>query len=231
MYNFLPKSYRQRIRKSLADRGLFKTILLVYYERWIEYRYRISAGGIVNLDSLDIDSANVAKGVRYEGVNYYIFNEIMQRGGIDFANSTFLDFGCGKGQAMVFASDRPFRKLLGVEFSARLCGECRSNLESHFRLFKKLTPYEVYCCDAASYAIPDEVNVFFFFNPFDAEVLKKVLENIDESLRRFPRSITALYVNAIHRHVFVESGYRQLSSFHDNKLDLYVDGGAYVFAK
>jgi hypothetical protein len=42
--------------------------------------------------------------------------------------------------------------------------------------------------------VPHEATVLFFYNPFDGEVLSKVVANIRRSLAEAPRKITIVYV-------------------------------------
>ena len=41
----------------------------------------------------------------------------------------------------------------------------------------------------------NDVDVFFFFNPFGRSVMQKVLENVKESINRKHRTIYVIYVN------------------------------------
>jgi hypothetical protein len=49
--------------------------------------------------------------------------------------------------------------------------------------------------DAAVYPIEPDQNVFLIFNPFDASLLIKVLENIQASLQANPRTMLISFFN------------------------------------
>ncbi|BCK68049.1 hypothetical protein Srufu_020020 [Streptomyces libani subsp. rufus] len=98
----------------------------------------------------------------------------------------FVDFGSGKGRAMLVASEFPFKKVIGVEFSSSLCEMARTNFERYGGL-QKCSTVEVQCQDAADFAIPDDAGFFYFYEPFTVAVAEKVLRNIESSVRRRPR--------------------------------------------
>jgi SAM-dependent methyltransferase len=109
--------------------------------------------------------------------------------------SVFLDYGCGRGRALVLASTLAFAKVIGVEIVPDLLAEAARNLE---RAASRLRchSHELINVDAMEYVPPSEVDCIYFFNPFRGEVLAAVIRNIETSLRRSPRQITIVYLNA-----------------------------------
>jgi SAM-dependent methyltransferase len=107
---------------------------------------------------------------------------------IDPAEDVFLDYGCGKGRAVVLAATHPFRKVMGVELSADLCERARDNLK---RAGKKLRckDVEIVNADAAHYRIPAEVSVIFLWNSFFGQVLIQAIEQVRLSLAASPRRL------------------------------------------
>jgi tRNA G46 methylase TrmB len=57
----------------------------------------------------------------------YIFGHLP----IDPREFELIDFGCGKGRAMLRASDFPFRKFTGVEWSKALCQAAQRNPQTY----------------------------------------------------------------------------------------------------
>src|SRR5262249_42574867 len=57
---------------------------------------------------------------------------------------------------------------------------------------------EVVCGDASQYVFPDEVTFLFLFNPFNEVVLERVLDRMEESLRRRARDIYVFYWYGTH---------------------------------
>lgn len=144
--------------------------------------HAVETAGIVHLYGLDIASENRELGTRYQATNPAVFRDLVAGLSIDYRDFVFVDFGSGKGRALILASEFPFRKIVGVEFSAELNEIARRNLES-FRSGRPHCPeFELVCVDAVQYDIPDEPAVLYFYNPFDERVLRRVLARIRRSL-------------------------------------------------
>jgi hypothetical protein len=105
---------------------------------------------------------------------------------------TFVDFGSGKGRGLLLASHYAFRSIVGVEFAEELHKIAVRNTSTYRgrkRLCQSLTCVH---CDAADFEIPKGPLVLFFYNPFRATVMTKVVENIRRSLAAAPRDIWIL---------------------------------------
>lgn len=55
--------------------------------------------------------------------------------------------------------------------------------------------------DAATYVLPHDPLVLFLFNPFEASVLARVLDGLEQSLVDVPREIFLLYYMPVHEDV------------------------------
>ncbi len=119
----------------------------------------------------------------------------------DFA---FIDFGSGKGKCLLMASDYPFQRVIGVEFSTELAEIARRNLMTYRSTRQKCRALEVVVCDAIKYTLPPEPSVYYFYNPFEADLMREVRERIRESLAVNQREIYIVYHNAAHRDAFDE---------------------------
>lgn len=109
------------------------------------------------------------------------------------SDDVLLDYGCGKGRALVAAATLPFQEIIGVELSSELCKVARANLCVARRL--KCRTIRVVCEDAGEFNVPDSVTIIYFFNPFTGSVLRRVLAKIRESLDRVPRIIRVIFFN------------------------------------
>lgn len=99
-----------------------------------------------------------------------------------------LDYGSGKGLAMVVMSQFDFSLVAGVELSEPLIKICRKNFS---KLGMKNT--EVFHYNAMEFKELDRFTHFYLFNPFPEAVLQVVLQNIQESYQKYPRKITFIY--------------------------------------
>jgi predicted RNA methylase len=158
-------------------------------EVWHEWRLGIKSCGYVSLFKLGIDNQSCKD---YVPIEYLSFHKVMKKLEINSGKDVFLDYGSGMGRAVISAATYPFRKVIGVELSAQLNVLAEENIRrAHTKL--KCKNVQVITADAASYLPPDEVTIFFLFNPFDGEILARVFDNIRTSLENAPRHIRVVY--------------------------------------
>jgi hypothetical protein len=140
-------------------------------------------------------SQNLRHAQYYVATPSRIFDRIMAALHIRHEHFIFIDFGSGKARTLFLADKFPFKRLIGVELSPRLHAIAQKNVEIYQSKTQKSNKFEVVCVDAASYDLPVENSVFYFFDPFNLPVMSAVLENIKQSLEKYPRKIFIVYVN------------------------------------
>jgi SAM-dependent methyltransferase len=118
--------------------------------------------------------------------------------GVPAAGRTFIDFGCGKGRELLLASDYPFDCIIGVEFSPELVEVARRNLATCKNPNQISHNICIVAADAASYQLPEDPLVLYFYNPFNALVMQSVMSNLRDSLQRLPRPVTLIYCTPQH---------------------------------
>jgi hypothetical protein len=64
------------------------------------------------------------------------------------------------------------------------------------------TPFSLYQADASTFKIPDDVNTFYFFNPFGQKTMEDVLANIIRYAEANNKSVFIIYTEATLRQVF-----------------------------
>lgn len=103
----------------------------------------------------------------------------------------FIDYGSGKGAAIIHAKKIGFKETIGIEFAKELHETALENI-------KKLDLEHVksFYADATTYVPPNNVSVIYFFNPFDEVVMKRVIENILEHKASFEHEVYVIYGNA-----------------------------------
>ncbi len=123
----------------------------------------------------------------------------------DFHDFVFIDLGSGKGRTLLMASDYPFHRIVGVELLPALHQAAQENLSKYRRESQKCFALESICCDATKFAFPTEPIVLYLFNPFPEAGLRRMMENLERSLREHPRAVFVLYHNPLLEHVVCES--------------------------
>jgi SAM-dependent methyltransferase len=116
---------------------------------------------------------------------------------------TFVDLGCGKGRALLVASEFPFRDIVGVELSPALAKIARRNAASMARRFPRRTAVRVAVGDASAFPLPAGDLVLFLYHPFGAEVVAGVVAGVEAAIAAAPgRSIYVVYYNPVAGHCF-----------------------------
>lgn len=115
--------------------------------------------------------------------------------GVD--SCTFLDLGCGKGRALVVASEFPFRDILGIELSPPLAQIARRNAAIIAARAPQRTAVRIAVADASTFPLPAGGLVLFLYHPFGAELVAKVVAGIEAALAAERRSVYIVYYNPV----------------------------------
>nr|MBA2562155.1 hypothetical protein [Chitinophagaceae bacterium] len=70
--------------------------------------------------------------------------------------------------------------------------------------------FNVVHINALDYKIEDDMNVFFFFNPFDEIVMKEVIKKMLASINKNKRIIHVTYINPRHKQLFINAGFTEV---------------------
>ena len=164
----------------------------------MDRRYGIDTRGIVEANEVDCVGEHGAQSNGHEPIQRLLFERMLDAAAPDYAACTFIDFGSGKGRAVILAAHRPFKKVIGVEFSPTLHAIAQGNATRFHLRMPQAAPIELRCEDAALTAIPQSTLLCFFYNPFGESVMEKVLCNLRASLTAHPRPLKVLYRNPVH---------------------------------
>ncbi len=150
----------------------------------------MSTGGRIQAPDLRVGNADA---VGYSALEYEYLLWALPAIPFRPEEVVFVDYGAGKGRALAAAAAHPFRKVIGVEISGELVESARSNLARMKQ--RRAEQVEIHHADAAAFAVPDDANVFFFFNPFGGATLASVVERIQQSWTAHPRELFFIYFN------------------------------------
>lgn len=131
-----------------------------------------------------------------------IKNYIKKR--MKFQSIAFLDIGCGKGLVLNFFSRYHFGKLDGLDCSRKYCDIAMENLR-----IQNVENVGVFCSDATEFESYANYNVFFMYNPFSEQVMRKTLDTIYNNANVTDDAIL-IYVFPIFHSVVVEGEKYQL---------------------
>lgn len=216
-----------KLKRSIHHRGLFGTIDLAwrklgtyFADRLVPSRYRdlcidrefdarfgVRTQGTIAPNELRTESDSCVFANEYAPSRPGEFFRLLGRIKVRYEDFIFVDLGSGKGRVLLMASELSFRRIVGVEFDSELHRVAEENIHNYQSPTGKCGNFELLHLDAADYPIPDEKTIFYFYNPFQEEVLAKVLANIRRSLAEHPREIYIIYCNAVHRDVVSRYGF------------------------
>jgi hypothetical protein len=207
-----------RIKKSLRERGFVTSLcrsFLLPVHLFREYRdakslrpagpvsefdreYGVETAGRFGewtfLSDLDIPSSNWLEGNNYTAIDPIQFKHVLASFDIAFEDYTFIDFGSGKGRALLLASEFPFKRIVGLEFSPELHKAAEENIRRYNSATQKCRDIQSMNMDFADWALPPEASVLFFYHPCGISVLSGVVAGIGCSLISHPRPLYIAYV-------------------------------------
>ena len=211
-----------RVRRAIADsieyRGLVGTLragvrallapilnhrrVVSFAERLFDRRFGVQTAGKIRSADLTIATPSARYASNYEPVSGPFVTETITGLRIDPREFTFVDFGCGKGKALLLASTFPFKKIVGVELARDLKDIAEDNARRYRRRARRCHAIEVVHLDAAELPIPPGPVVCFFYDPFGEEIMSRIVRNLERSFREEPRDLAVIYINPRLDHLF-----------------------------
>jgi SAM-dependent methyltransferase len=176
-----------------------------YLDERFDRRFAVDTAGVLILPEIHSDP-------RFNGYSptpHSFFLRMLRHINVDHAEYTFIDFGCGKGKALLLAAQLSFKRIIGIELSSELIRIAADNLSS-YRGKRICKTIDLEHTDARNFHIPNERTIFYFCDPFEAELMRTVVGNIRSSLVSAPREIYILYFMPVHRGLLDEAGFLTL---------------------
>ena len=177
-----------------------------YLDARFDRRFALDTASIINLPELQTEP-RFKDANKYAPTPRFLFRRALRHVQVDYDKFVFIDFGCGKGKALLLASELPFKQIIGIELSSKLIRVAEDNLRSYLSRPRECNGVQLACMDATEYQIPYEPAIYYFCNPFGTEVMHKVLENIRLSLAEAPREVYVVYLNPELQSLLDESGF------------------------
>ena len=145
---------------------------------------------------------------RYDATPIRFFRSLLGKLSLDYANTVFIDLGCGKGRTLLLASDYPFRAIIGIEISRELCGMAVENVKTYCSRRRRCSNISVRCqgIDEFEYSAygPSDHLLVYLFNPCGEAVLRAGLQKIHRVVA-CGGLVTIIYVNPTCRELLEKS--------------------------
>jgi hypothetical protein len=219
---------RGQLKRSVARRGIPLTILYVPLyplvtllrgardltprRRLLEAQSRregdefdrafgVDTAGLIFLDGMEVVGPNRDHGHAYLGVRPRDFRQLLGAIPVAHERYVFVDYGSGKGRALLLAAEWPFKAIVGLEFTPALHRIGETNIQTYQNPACRCGELRTLCMDAAEFEPPREPAILYFNNPFSAGVLSAVLERVQRSLEECPRDLWIGYQTPIDHRV------------------------------
>jgi SAM-dependent methyltransferase len=181
-------------------RALFRPVLddtrvIRFRERLFDRRFGVVTAGILPRERLSLSGPSAEHAIHYEAAQPILVEQALAGLQIDHRSYTFIDFGCGKGKALLLASSFPFERIVGIELSSELAQTAAANVAKYRSRKQRCRAIEARCADALDFEFPRRPLVCFLYNPFGEVVLSRVLDNLAQSLTEHPRDVIVVYVH------------------------------------
>jgi predicted RNA methylase len=206
-----------RVQKSLAEDGIVATIeraglyclrrvsylgpttyrarrMHAESERRFDERYGVRTSEIRDVRRDDVVGTRWIGGRGHMALDPGFNFEVALAGlELSFENTVFVDIGAGMGRALLIAAGLPFKRMIGVEYSAELVAAARANLVRSTSPDVHAREIEIVHADAVGFKLPPEPLVLFMFNPFSCSVMQDFVGHVRTSFLEAPRRIVVVY--------------------------------------
>lgn len=180
------------------------------YENAFDRQFGLDTTAPIPIGALDVDDPSERHASPYAGVGIALLRSTLSALPIkDLTEFSFIDYGSGKGRALLIASEFDFSSILGIEFSVRLHRIAQENVRKFEEQTRRQINVTLINEDAARYSPPHGKKVVFFFNPFDGEIMNKVLCRLYNPIHT--PELFVIYVNPRHKRLFEDKVWTTIS--------------------
>jgi SAM-dependent methyltransferase len=201
-----------KLRWSIAQRGLGRTLSFALQRgrrpsddkrstlHPFDQRYGVDTSGLIGGGELRSGHKNDVFNTAYYGMAPSRFHHVIASWIADdshpsIVNYSFVDLGCGKGRAIMMASESAFRQVIGVELHRSLARIAKNNVTIWAASGRAVSPIHVVCQDALDFVFPYGHCLLYLFNPFTAPVLTQLIERISDTFAERPGMLDLIYFN------------------------------------
>jgi hypothetical protein len=202
-----------KLQWSLAQRGLGGTLRFALLRARrpttdapkpqlhpFDQRYGVDTSGLIGGGELRSGHRNDVFNTAYYGMapsrfRWAIESWIGDDSHATIENYSFVDLGCGKGRAILMASQFGFREVVGVELYPALAATAEANLAVWTTAGRAVCPVRIVCQEATEYVFPEGACLLYLFNPFAAPVMKRLIERIEADFAGRKGMLDLIYFN------------------------------------
>ena len=195
--NNFSSDFKKMLKSSfhyVQEKGVFSSMAFVLnsFREWLYFAsHRNSSINLIRFNVIEKNLENKSHSTFYIPTPIIPFIKLIKNIHLP-KHSVFVDYGAGKGRAMILAAECGFHKAKGLEFSPSLYKTAQKNIQMYIEKTNK-DCFELINTDVLNYEVKKEDNFFYFFHPFNELILTKCLKNIYLSLQNNPRQVFLIY--------------------------------------
>jgi hypothetical protein len=164
--------------------------------RAFDFRHNVETAREESLSDVGVAADATKSGNSLYRVTWgWLIEKALARLDIDLARYSFIDYGSGKGKAMLMASCHPFRSIIGIEYAPRLHEIATANCLNFVNSRQKCRSLHPLLANVLDYTPPPGPIVCFMCNPFDVPTLRRVFKAWHKRYEAGERDIRILYLN------------------------------------
>jgi hypothetical protein len=129
---------------------------------------------------------------RYQGTDAQELRTLLEALPIEISKYAFVDYGSGKGRALLVAGEYPFRSVTGVEFAVNLHTIAERNIRID-RGPRRCQDVRSVLGDATAFSPPPGPVLVYLYNPFGKSGIERVLDNLQSSRKNGTDELLVLY--------------------------------------
>ena len=157
-------------------------------DRQCDIALGINTTGLRDWDSSNTHRYNRTESTPYKALDFF-FSEYEINPEID----QMVDYGCGKGRMLFYIYNKYKIPVTGIELNDLTFDELSRNLESYSNRQKEKWPnIRLVYGYAEKYQVDPKDNIFYFFNPFNLNIFKQCIRNIEDSVIKNPRDVDVI---------------------------------------
>jgi SAM-dependent methyltransferase len=155
--------------------------------------------------------------------SFYELREGFNKTKLNSSEISMIDIGCGEGRVMNFGMLLGFKRVFGIDLDEpaleKAAENCKKMQQQGFN-----TAFHVESADAALYNIPENINLFYLFNPFGEKTMEKFAGNLVNYSKKYRSELHVIYCVPDFRNVFYK--YQECTKIFENqnkeKTDVYI---------
>lgn len=133
---------------------------------------------------------------------YYEIKKAFSFSGFNYSDISLLDIGCGFGKVLNLGMMLNFKEVIGIDLDNSAVEKAFTNCLQMQKAGYSCN-YKITQADAASYLIPDGINLIYLFNPFGKKTMEDVVDNIIEYQHNYKKELYVIYSIPVHEDIFI----------------------------